>query len=555
MNTFFLTQTRRVLLTLLLLLPGLLACDKGMNYTIGLEIVTPENQDVLAGVSSLTLTLHHTTKDKSKTLNAPIKADGSIDLGFGDLPDWTEFYITAEATGDAGALFGKTMPIAPSRDAGATFGLFLSIPDTIAVSPERLEYERSLPATTMLNNYDLLVVGGVERNAEGQDQSTPSTIEWFNGGTWLLSELSLSGQAVSTPKGMVGHTLTASGAVRAVFGFGHHRVGDSEGLEELYLFDAGNPSAPLSILERPSKAVKRSQAAMTPLLDGSLVLFGGGRDDSGKPLDDLWLIDVTNTTITELGTLKQARYGHRFLPLSRSDGEGESEFLGVLLVGGNDEGEALSFLSFAGLDQGAAQVSFSEEVISSDLPSLRDFATANLGDGVILLAGGESPEGPSAASWRIGLKDDGSFSILRLTDLPQAVSRLCGVAVSQDSALFCGGRLADQSTSDQCLLLADDDVASNKRKRLRDEASTDGDEESDEPNDDDSDGDREEENGLDDGDPTEASDNLHLLSSPRSDCAMERLGDGLVLILGGWNEENGSLRDVDVYTPSIEQRR
>ena len=244
-------QRASVLLAVLLLALLLFSCEQGENYTIGLEIVTPTDQDVLAGVSELTLTLRHTTKDKSKTLTVPVKADGSIDLGFGNLPDWTEFDITAQAVGDNGDLFGKTMPIAPSRDAGLSFGLYLGLPGTIATAPLNLEYDRAGLVAVMLNNYDMLLLGGEERDASGEAESTPASIEWFNGGSWLLGELSVNGTSLSTPKGMVGHDVTAAGAVRAVFGFGKNRLGDSEAWEELYLFDATNSTSPLSVLTLP----------------------------------------------------------------------------------------------------------------------------------------------------------------------------------------------------------------------------------------------------------------------------------------------------------------
>ena len=45
------------------------------------------------------------------------------------------------------------------------------------------------------------------------------------------------------------------------------------------------------------------------------------------------------------------------------------------------------------------------------------------------------------------------------------------------------------------------------------------------------------------------------LKTPRADFAMERIGDGIVLILGGWNEQKGGLRTIETYTPPIDWRR
>ena len=252
----------------------------------------------------------------------------------------------------------------------------------------------------------VLMVGGVDVNG-----TTLSSVEILD----IKRSQVLTATPLPTARRAHCATALADGRVLVTGGVGDKGVVDTV---EIYDPDTGawSETSPMS---RP-----RHRHAAVPLGGGAQVLVTGGlADQLGDVLADCEIYDVDKQIWIPISPLGQARAAHTATLLPRATGLPDG---GVLVAGGTHQLNRLKSMELYDLKLGTwAPV--------TDLAEEREgHAVALLGDGIVLIVGGESPA--------VELFDLEHRSLLQLTGLAERRSDHTLTPLTAGRALLVGGR-------------------------------------------------------------------------------------------------------------------
>ncbi len=533
-------------------LPG---CNGGKDYNIGLEIVTPTDQDPFQSLTRLTFTVVNESNTDRQTVLPYEPSDGFQDLAIAlnDMDYYPEFSVSIEGTDAEEKLVsrGSSCLITSSLFEGTSFAVYFARAGSFSLPPAQLLHARTGLKAASPNAYDLLIVGGAERDRDGSWGDTQGKVEYFTPHSYSMDVLTTGESSVYVGSGLVGHSVTPLDASSVLVAGGFSRVAGERAYQESPLVLSSQETEIVAAVTLDTTFVPRTGHAASLVMQSEVVLLSGGWDADGHPLSDVLSVSAANRTLSKAYELSTPRAGHTQTALSDDVGV----LLGVLFYGG------------AGPSDPAAEwrpIGETETLLPEGLPQEARWghAAVALGGSRVLIVGGVL-----SAPWSELLEDDTEADAAPIADgdidgdadgdeetaedgdtteteddpavSPYAEATASGVLfraaclrnascnafvsfpdllqtaraghtltnVSDRYVLACGGRGADGRVLDDCELIEiGEDVA------------------------------------------VEFFDAVPMLH-PRTGHEAIYLPDRTVMILGGFNDDDGALSSVEIFTP------
>ncbi|RJO66419.1 MAG: hypothetical protein C4523_12485 [Myxococcales bacterium] len=478
------------------------ACDEGNDYAIGMELVSPVDQDPFQGLSKLVFTVADANDAESQDVLEynPSEGFSSLDVSL-DLDYYAEFVAEAKGLGVEGETVacGRTPRITASLYDGASFAVWFSRPATIARPPFALDRPRAGLRLAMPNEADVVIVGGEARDKDGAPHDTVPAVGYLSPPTLTMDLLKRGEDTVVVGAGLVGCAAAVLDSQSVLAVGGYARSGEQTTWQKTPLVLSSADEEIVTAVELGVAFTPRVGHQAVSLGEALAVLVCGGEDERNQALDDCVRIDAGARKLTRAEPLIAPRAGHTQTALFDDD----LNPVGVLVAGGQQTADA-PFAEWRSGDDGA---SIPLDVEAA--PALVGHAAVALDDGRVLIAGGRFGGAPTDRCWIFdSLCADGSCDAFgkphACLTTPRSGHTL--TAVTSKTLVACGGEGPEGSALADCEVLEDR------------------------------------------GDEARFVVALPMTRARTGHDAI-RLPDGTLLIAGGFNEAEGALDAVDILNP------
>ncbi len=484
----------------------LMACSDGKHYDIGLELVTPIDQDPFQSMKRLTFTVTNAS-DSDKQSVFPYEPDGGfsdLELSLSDIDYYPEFTVLVEGRDPEETLLarGATGILAAQTFDGSSFAVYFARTGTISSPPAQMLHPRAGVRVASPNDFDVLIVGGAGRLPDGTWQDTLGQIAYFTPPLCKMDLLMNDDDIFYLNNGMIGHTATPLDG-SSVLVAGGYALGGEEAtwLEQPVILSSEESDIRVEVGGDAVLSPRiRHQASL--LLAEERVLLSGGENPEGARLDGAFYVDSTSHSLNRAFSLKTPRAGHTQTVVT----DQLQTFVGVLFYGGQAADES----SAEWLEAGASQTR-----LVADAPdeSRLGHAAVSLYDGRALVLGGQV-EGDVRSDGVVvnpACLDDSDCAAIKRIEGLLATPRydFTLTPYSTRYLLACGGRGAEGVVLDDCEIIDTENLGESQPF-----------------------------------DPI-------VMVHARTDHDAVYLPDGTVMLVGGFNEEQGALDAVEIFVPPV----
>ena len=493
---------------LIVLTTGLLlaACNGGQHYDLSLAIVEPTDHDPFQSLEKIifTVTNRLDEKDVEEFTYEPRTGFANMEVALADLNYYPEFVLTMEGydAENERVSFGRTADITTQSFSteGDSFAVYFSNADALSSPPLELLYARAGVKLVSPNNYDVLIVGGADKDEDGNEKDTVPQVESFTPPIYDMGLLKEGESSYFLGQGLVGHEVIVVD-VDSVLVLGGY---ETEAGEQSWQTKPVLISSVESSLERTITVngafSPRIGHRMAGLYDQEKILICGGQDNEGNSLNSCDWFRIDTDTYANGFSMQTARSGHSmtatYADLYTS--------LGILIYGGNTQGK-VSAEWIGSTDSKTSPIEGAPE------ETRVNHAAAFLSDRRVLIAGGLL-NGTASSSGVVFYTDCATSGdcaafaeIEDLFAIPRYGHTLTPLSATE--LLACGGRGADDLALDSCELITVGSKADIHSTRSL------------------------------------------TMSRARAELDALRLPDGAVLLIGGFNETEGALKSVEIYRP------
>jgi len=479
-----------------------IACDDTQNMGLALELVTPDNQDPFEGVVRLSIKIED-AGDKERETTYPFEpADGFDDLSFRlkDLDRYSSFELEVRGEDIEGQTVsrGQSTVINSSEMEDDVFSIYFAKVNGISTPPLSMGKARNNLRIVVPGYNDAVIIGGSDTNIDGTELDSIAEVENFSVLKYTVGNLNYGDEDLRLASGVVGHSASYLDSANILVLGGYSRSGEEISYLETPLVISANVEEYLIETKCKDFNPRRTLHAATTIPGFRQVFITGGVDEDGNILADAALYDDDLHTSTKVFDLKTPRRGHTQVSVF----DGNEEYAGMLICGGTDSDNKLC--EWWSVDSEGSRV------IESDLrETLTGHSAATISNGRAIMVGGTIDGVPvdSALLFRLSCLESGCDTLKRIDSLLETARSDASLSSFGSGLLLCGGRDASGAVLSSCeVLMIGEDAKITHYSTIE-------------------------------------------MAHARVGHSSALLPDGNVLIAGGWNETEGALDSMEIYTP------
>ncbi len=486
----------------LILLSLICACEDTENLGLSLELVTPDNQDPFEGVTQLSIEIKDAGNEDRKTTYPFHPADGFDDLSFRlkDLDRYSSFGIEIRGENAEGEIIsrGRSTTINAGEMENDVFSVYFAKVNGVSVPPLSLGKARSGLRIVVPGDNDAVIIGGSDMNSEGTELDTIAEVENLSVLKYVVGNLNYGDADLRLASGVAEHSVSYLDSANILVFGGYSRIGEDVSYLDPPLVISANVEEYLIETETENFNPQRAQHAAVPIPGMRQVFISGGVNSNGEILDDAAVYDDETHTTKKVFNLKTPRRRHTHTPIFDSEGK----YTGILICGGTEENDKLCEWWSSDSDD--------SRVIESDLHAvLEGHASATLSDGRAIVAGGtiNGQVSDSIMLFRMECLES-TCEPLKLMNSVLEIAR-SGASLSSfgSGLLICGGIDISGNALSSCeVLMIGEGTNITHYSTIE-------------------------------------------MAHARIGHASVLLPDGNILIAGGWNQTEGVLDSMEIYTP------
>lgn len=481
----------------------LCACGDGNNYPIVLELVQPIDQDPFQQLKTLDFTIVNASDSEKQRYYSYEPAEGftGFSVSLDNMEYYPDFYVRAEGLDPEGKLYarGGTGILSTQAVSGSNVAIYFARAGSISMPPAQLLHERAGVRLASPNDFDVLIVGGARRDKDGSWGDSHGQIELFAPLGHRTDVLRDGEDVYYMDQGLVGHSATPLDGSSVLVAGGYGISGDKVRWQDKPVVISSATVNLATEVTLKDSFQPRSGHRSSYLMDEERVLVCGGLDTDSEGLADCSSVSASSFDLTHAFNMKTARSDHSQTVVLNDDGS----LRGLLFYGGSKNREKAAEWLAAG-ENGSRQVESPGEIRQGHAAEL-------LNDGRVLIVGGRLDEEVTGSGLLFDpgcLDTEGCKIFKALSDLLEVPRHSHTLTPVSDSKLVaCGGFGADGTALGDCEILK---VVNGSVTR------------------------------------TGAVDMVHRRGL--HDAVF--LPDNTVMIVGGFNEEEGALDAVEIFVPS-----
>lgn len=486
----------------------LFSCNNDTAYTIGIELVKPIDQDPFQMMKTIEFDVVNAEDSKQKySYNFESSAGfGGFNTSLDSLDYFPLFELFVQGLDPEGNLYsrGKTGVSAAATLTGSTIAIYFAKAGSITLPPAQLLHKRAGVKLVSPNSNDVLIVGGADRDKDGTWQDSVKQVALFSQAVHRMDVLNKSDDIYLMGLGLLGHTATIIDTSSILVAGGYSVLAGEKTYQQTPIV-ISSTLADLEVeVTELDKFTPRTDHRSTYIMKTSHVLTCGGFSENDKMLDDCFFIQANNTyDLKQAFKLATPRANHSQTLLLDSD----YNYAGVLFYGGNtDKDVSAEFL-----------ISDATDTITLQSPTetRTKHAALTLGKNRVLITGGLVDDVASKTALLfdascIDKSDCKSFTKLDDFFITARYNHTL-TAYSKTHAIACGGFDAQGLALLSCEIISLGDDNQNEIKVI------------------------------------ESIDMVHK----RAMHDAQFLPDNTVMLVGGFNEDEGALDSIEIFMPSV----